>query len=266
MTQRQRFERFRELHGSGTFIIANPHDVGAARILEALDFVALATTSAGFAASLGQLDMTVTRDQLVAHARSICGATELPVNIDSERCYPGEPGGVTRTVELLAEAGAAGCSIEDWNPLAKRIEPLDVAVSRVAEAAVAANRVGILLTARAENHLRGVDDLDDTVERLRAYVAAGAHVVYAPGLVDRSRISRVVAETGAPVNVLLLPGGPTVAELTALGVRRISLGSGLSNIAYGAFAKAAQRLLAEGVLGTDEPVLPRALASRAFTR
>ena len=125
-------ERFRELHRSGTFLMPNPHDLGATRLLTALGFPALATTSQGFANTLGQLDGTVTRDQLVAHVQAICAATTLPVNVDSERCFPEAPGGVERTVELLAEAGAAGCSIEDWNPVDRRVEPLDVAVSRVA--------------------------------------------------------------------------------------------------------------------------------------
>ncbi len=262
--QRASYETFRQLHRSGTFVMPNPHDLGATRILGALGFSALATTSAGFAASLGQLDMTITRDQLVAHVAAICGATDLPVNVDAERCFPDAPGGITRTIELLAEAGAAGCSIEDWNPDDQRIEPVDVAVEKIAEAVAAAKRVGLVLTARAENHIRGVQDLDDTIARLERYAAAGPDALYAPGLTKAADLERVVAATPLPVNVLMLPGGPSVSELTDLGVRRISLGSGLSNIAYGAFARAAERLLTEGLLPAGESYLPRDLAARAF--
>ena len=264
MTQRDKLQRFRDLHAAGTFVMPNPHDIGTARLLAALGFDALATTSAGFAASLGQLDMTVTRDQLVDHVRTIAVATDLPLNVDAERCFPDQPGGITRTVELLSEAGAAGCSIEDWNPVDQRIEPIETAVERVVEAVTAAKRVGLVLTARAENHIRGVDDFEDTILRVTSYAAAGVDCVYAPGLTDLAKIKRLVDESGAPVNILLLPGGPTVAQLTDLGVRRISLGSGLSNIAFGAFAKAAKRLLEEGVLGTDEPFLTRDLSKKAF--
>ncbi len=256
-------DRFRELHIRGTFVMPNPHDVGAARILTAQGFEALATTSSGFANALGRLDATVTREELVEHVRAICAITHLPVNVDSERCYPDDAGGVEATIELLAEAGAAGCSLEDWNPDAGRIEPLAEAVETIGRAAAAAARVGIVLTARAENHIRGVDDFDDTVARLIAYRQAGADVVYAPGLVDLARIRRVVDEAGAPVNVLILPGGPSVADLTDAGVRRVSVGTGLSNVAYGALAAAAQRLLDEGVIA-GEPRLARELAARAF--
>lgn len=256
--------RFRELHASGTFVMPNPHDMGAARLLAATGFQALATTSQGFANSIGQLDGTVTREQLVGHVRAICAATELPVNVDAERCFPEAPGGVTRTIELLAEAGAAGCSIEDWNPVERRVEPLAVAVERVAEAVAAAKRSGMVLTARAENLIRGVRDLDDTLARLSAYASAGADVVYAPGVVDAEHIRAVVTATTKPANVLMLPGGPGVAELTALGVRRISLGSVLSSAAYGAFAKAAQQLFTQGTLPQDTTYLPRSLEQLAF--
>jgi 2-methylisocitrate lyase-like PEP mutase family enzyme len=266
MNLRTAYDRFVDLHREGTFVMPNPHDLGACRILTTLGFPALATTSAGFAASLGQLDMSVTREQLVEHARSICSATHLPVNVDSEQCYPDAPGGVEATIEMLAEVGAAGCSLEDWNPRDGRIEPIDVAAERIARAAAVADRVGIVLTARAENHIRGVDDFADTKARLKRYAEAGAKVLYAPGLTKAPMIAEVVALTATPINVLMLPGGPTVRELTDLGVRRISLGSSLSNIAYGAFVKAAQRLLDEGELPADEPFLPRNLATRAFVK
>ena len=264
-------ERFRDLHQSGTFVMPNPHDAGTAKLLAAIGFQALATTSQGFANSIGQLDSTVTRDQLVAHVRAICSAaavsangTALPVNVDAERCFPEAEGGVARTVELLAAAGAAGCSIEDWNPVDRYVEPLNVAIERVREAVAAARRVGMVITARAENLIRGVNDLDDTLARLSAYARAGAEVVYAPGLVDLEQIRRAVAATSQPMNVLMLPGGPTVADLTRVGVRRISLGSVLSTAAYGAFARAAQQLFAEGSLSPDNAYLPRKLEQQAF--
>ena len=242
----------------------NPYDLGSGRLLTSLGFEALATTSGGFAASLGRQDMSVSRDELVEHVTSLCTVTDLPVNVDAEQCFPSDPGGVAETVARLAEAGAAGCSIEDWDPRARAIETLAVAVDRVGEAAVAADRSGLVLTARAENHLRGRDDLDDTVARLAAYAAAGAQVVYAPGLTDLSAIIRVVEEAGRPVNVLLLPGGPTVAELAAVGVRRVSVGSSLARVAYGSLVQAAEQLRRSGSLGPELPYLSRSQAAAAF--
>jgi 2-methylisocitrate lyase-like PEP mutase family enzyme len=177
MTTDDRRDRFRALHTQGTFLMPNPHDVGSCRLLTELGFEALATTSGGCAASKGRLDMTTDRAELVAHVRDLCAATPLPVNVDAEQCFPEEPGGVGATVELLAEAGAAGCSLEDWDPRAGRIDDLEVAARRVAVAAEAARSAGMVFTARAENHLHGIDDLDDTVARLVAYRAAGADVV-----------------------------------------------------------------------------------------
>lgn len=264
-TRLEALARFRVLHEAGTFVMPNPHDAGTAKLLTAIGFPALATTSQGFANALGQLDGTVTREQLVAHVRAICAATRLPVTVDSERCFPDDEGGVTRCVELLAAAGAAGCSIEDWNRVAQQIEPIDIATHRVAEAVAAAKRVGLVVTARAENLIRGVVDLDDTMARLSAYADAGADVIYAPGLADGGAIRRGVAATSRPLNVLMLPGGPSVADLTAWGVRRISLGSVLSSIAYGAFAQAAERLFAEGTLSPDNVYLPRKLERGAFS-
>jgi 2-methylisocitrate lyase-like PEP mutase family enzyme len=209
--------------------------------------------------------MTVTRDELLEHVKAICGATGLPVNVDSERCFPEEPGGVSETVHMLAEAGAAGCSIEDWDPHSQEIESLTVATARVASASEAAESSGIVVTARAENHLRGRDDLDDTIRRLRAYRDAGAEVVYAPGLTDLSAISRIVEEVGRPVNVLLVPGGPSTSQLADVGVRRMSVGSSFARIAFGALVQAAENLQAHGVLQSDAPYLSRELARDAFT-
>jgi 2-methylisocitrate lyase-like PEP mutase family enzyme len=257
--------RFRTLHLEGTFVMPNPHDLGSCRLLTWLGFEALATTSGGFAASLGRSDMSVTRDELIEHVRALCSVTELPMNVDAEQCFPGSPGGVAETVELLARAGASGCSIEDWNPDAKQVETLEVAVERVTLAAAAADRFGLTLTARAENHLRGRDDLDDTVTRLAAYAAVGAHVVYAPGLTDLGSIARIVAECGAPANVLLVPGGPSAAQLADIGVRRLSVGSSLARVAYGALVEAAERLLDQGALPPGLPYLSREASAGAFT-
>jgi 2-methylisocitrate lyase-like PEP mutase family enzyme len=256
---------FYDLHQAGTFLMPNPFDLGSARLLSALGFPALATTSGGLAASLGRPDMTVGRDRLVEHVTAMCATTDLPVNVDAEQCFPESPGGVAATVELLADAGAAGCSIEDWNPHAGHIEDLDVATERVALAASVAQRQGLVLTARAENHLHGHDDLDDTVRRLTTYRRAGADVVYAPGLIDLGAISRLVEETGAPLNVLLIPGGPSREQLAGIGVRRLSVGSLLAHIAYGSLAQAAEHLLAEGALPADAPYIDWALSHRAFS-
>jgi 2-methylisocitrate lyase-like PEP mutase family enzyme len=238
-------DRFRELHArDGIFVMPNPWDVGSARLLESLGFEALATTSSGFAASLGRLDQQVSRDELVAHVAAVTSAISVPLNVDSENCFPNEPGGVAETVRLLAAAGAAGCSIEDYDPVADRIEELDVAVARVAEAAGAGAEV--VLTARCENLLHRVRDLDDTIARLVAYRDAGADVVYAPGLRDLGDIARVVDALRVPVNVLLFPDGPSVAELESTGVRRVSTGGLLAWTAYGALVRGARELLERG--------------------
>ncbi|HET6623407.1 MAG TPA: isocitrate lyase/phosphoenolpyruvate mutase family protein, partial [Gaiellaceae bacterium] len=247
-------------------VMPNPWDVGSAKLLAACGFPALATTSAGFAWALGKHDQQVTRDELVAHVAALARATSLPLNVDSERCYPDEPGGVARTVELLAEAGAAGCSIEDYNPEAGGIDDVGAAADRVAEAAEAAHTrtEPMVLTGRAENHLRGVDDLDDTIARLVAYRDAGADCLYAPGLRDLAQIREVVEAVGAPVNVLALPGGPPIPELAEAGVRRVSTGSLLASAAYAALVGGARELLAEGTSHYGEAGVPRDVLGTAF--
>jgi 2-methylisocitrate lyase-like PEP mutase family enzyme len=242
----------------------NPWDLGSARLLEIAGFEALATTSAGFAWSLGKLDQRVTRDELVAHVAALTSATTLPLNVDSERCYPDDPGGVTRTIELLAEAGAAGCSIEDYNPATDGIDDVEVAAERVAEAVAAAREHRLVLTARAENHIHGVEDLGDTLDRLTAYRDAGADVVYAPGLTDLSQIARVVETVGIPVNVLALSSGPGVGELASAGVRRVSTGGALAGAAYRALVTGARELLDEGTSHYAEGGAPRAALNAAF--
>jgi 2-methylisocitrate lyase-like PEP mutase family enzyme len=257
-------DRFRALHADGTFVMPNPYDLGSARLLAALGFTALASTSSGFAATLGRLDMKVTRDELLAHVGPLAAATNLPLNVDSERCFADDAAGVTDTVELLADAGAAGCSIEDWNPTTNAIDPLAVAVERVGAAATGAARRGLVLTARCENHLHGVNDLDDTIARLQAYAAAGAEVVYAPGLADVQQIATVVSAVGVAVNVLILPGGPGVDQLAGAGVRRISTGGLLSRIAQGAMVAAAETLRDTGLINRSEPFLSSSLAAEAL--
>jgi len=194
----ERRARFAELHArEGTFVMPNPWDVGSAKLLASVGAEALATTSAGFAWTLGRLDGQVTRDELVAHVAALADATDLPLNVDSERCFPDDPGGVAETVRLLGEAGAAGCSIEDWNPVDGRIEDVGLAVERVGEAAAAARAFDppLVLTGRCENHLRGVDDLDDTIARLVSYRDAGAECLYAPWILTSEQIAAVVDST-----------------------------------------------------------------------
>ena len=259
--------RFTELHArDGLFVMPNPWDVGSARLLASLGFEALATTSQGLAWSLGTLDQQVSRDELVAHVKVMSSATELPLNADSERCYPDDPGGIPETVALLADAGAAGFSIEDYDPVADRINEISLSTERVAIAAEANRRLPapMVLTGRAENHIRGVDDLDDTIARLIAYRDAGADVVYAPGLSTIEQIAAVVDAVACPVNVLATARTPTIAELAAAGVRRVSTGSVLASRAYGALVSGATILRDEGTstyaaggLGGDD-------AQRAF--
>ena len=267
MTTHERRARFRALHERDElFVMPNPWDVGSARLLEAEGFEALASTSQGFAWALGKADQTVTRDELVAHVTTLAAATQLPLNVDSERCYPDDPGGIAETVSLLAQAGAAGFSLEDFDPATNAIEPMDIATARVAQAAtaVAGFVEPLVFTARAENHIRGVDDLDDTIARLVAYRDAGADVVYAPGLVDLDAIRAVVDTVGIPVNVLALPGGPTVGELADAGVRRVSTGSLLTGAAYGALVAGARELRDQGSSEYGRAGVPRDLVSEVF--
>jgi len=263
-----RRERFRALHaGTELFVMPNPWDVGSARLLASCGFEALATTSAGFAWSLGKHDQQVTRDELVAHVASLTAATALPLNVDSERCYPDDPGGVAETVALLAGAGAAGFSIEDYDPASASIDSVEVAAARVAVAADAAHSLQdpLVLTGRAENHIRGVDDLDDTIARLIAYRDAGADVVYAPGLSGIDDIARMVGAVGVPVNVLALASGPGLDELASVGVRRVSTGGALAAVAYGALVEGAEELLRDGTSGYAKRAVSREALESAFS-
>lgn len=254
---------FRRLHSSGCFVMPNAPDAGSARLIAAVGADAIATTSSGFAATLGRRDMTVTRDELVAHVTALSAAVTVPVSVDAERCFADDAAGVAETVELLAAAGAAGCSIEDWDPAAGRIDPIEVSVDRVAAAARVARAHGMVLTARCEHHIRGVDDLDATLGRLEAYRDAGADALFAPGLRDLDAVARIVA-VGLPVNVLVLPGAPPVSELAAAGVRRISVGGMLTWTMYGALVANARHLLEYGTLDASLPVVDRTLINDAF--
>jgi 2-methylisocitrate lyase-like PEP mutase family enzyme len=240
-----RCETFRLLHAEGLFVMPNPWDVGSAVRLQAMGFPALATTSSGFAWSIGKQDQQVTLDELLRHVEALVAAIEVPLNVDAERCYADDPAGVARTVELIGATGAAGCSIEDYDPGKAAIDPLEVAVERVGAAASAAASSGLVLTARAEQHLYGSADLDDTIARLCAYRDAGAEVLYAPGIVDLDQIEVVVREVERPINVLKLPAVPDLAALAGVGVRRISTGGALARTAYTAMRDAAAALLAE---------------------
>jgi 2-methylisocitrate lyase-like PEP mutase family enzyme len=257
-------EAFRSLHAAGTFVIPNPWDVPSARLLEHLGFPALATTSSGFAATLGRADQNVTRDELVAHVATLTAAVRVPVSVDAERGYAADTVGVAQTVRMLADAGASGLSIEDYDPESGRIYPLGVAAERIAAAAAECDRHGLVLTGRAENHLYGAAGLDDTIERLVAYRDAGATCLYAPGLHDIGDIARVVREVDAPVNVLALRDGPAVPELAEVGVRRVSTGGALAWAAYGALVAAATELRDHGTSGYLDRALSQPARDAAF--
>ena len=246
-----RRQAFRSLHGSGCFVIPNPWDVGSARFLEGLGFKALATTSSGFAWSVGRADGALGRDAVLDHLRRLVAATGLPVNADFESGFATDPSGVAENVRLAIETGIAGLSIEDATGDPDRpLRDLDVAVARLRAARLAIDRSGTdtLLVGRAENFLLGRPDLDDTIARLKAYAAAGADCLYAPGIRTREQVAAVVAAV-APKPVNLLIGSVSdlsVADVAALGVRRISVGGGLARAAWGGFMRAARSIAEHG--------------------
>jgi 2-methylisocitrate lyase-like PEP mutase family enzyme len=241
---------FRALHTSGCFMLPNPWNAGSARYLQTLGFKALATTSAGFAWSTGRADNNLPREAILAHLREMVEATDLPVNADFENGFGADPDGVAQSVALAVETGVAGLSIEDSTGRADApLFPVDVAVERLRAARRAIDAAGgdTLLIGRAENFFAGVPDLDDTLARLKAYAAAGADCLYAPGIRTREQIAAVVAAV-APKPVNLLIGSTsefTLSDVAALGVRRVSVGGGLARAAWGGFMRAAQGL-AEG--------------------
>lgn len=236
---------FRALHESGCFVIPNPWDIGSARLLEKLGFKALASTSAGYAWTLGRQDGELTRDEVLDHLRALSAATDLPVNADFEAGFADQPDGVAANVRLAVETGVAGLSIEDRTGL--DLYPVSLAVARIQAAREAIGESGqdVLLVGRTEGLLIGKTNLNEAIERLVAYSNAGADVLYAPGIKDLVGIKEIVdAVAPKPVNVLLLD--MNVADLAAAGVRRISLGSSLAAAAWAGFEKAAQSLRDEG--------------------
>lgn len=260
-------EQFRALHRPGApFLLPNPWDVGSAKLLAQLGFAALATTSSGYAATLGRLDGSVTRDEALAHAAAIVAATDLPVSADLENGFADEPVVVAATVALAAQTGLAGCSIEDATRLADEpVYELALATERVAAAAEAAHngRERLVLTARAENYLYGREDLADTIARLQAFQQAGADVLYAPGITRLADIRTLVASVDRPVNVLALAGAPSVAELAEVGVSRISVGGAFAFAAIAAVVEAARELLDDGSYGYAVRARAGSTAARA---
>jgi len=243
--QRALAAEFHELHVSGFFAMPNPWDRGSARMMQELGAKALATTSAGLGRAIGKDDQQVVRDELVAHVKDLTDFIDVPLNVDSERLFPNAAGGIEQTVAMLAEAGAAGVSIEDYNPTTAAIDSTAAATDAVARAADACNQHNLVLTARAENYLYGAPDLDDTISRLASYRDAGAHCLYAPGPTDLGDIELIVSETGSPINVLAMPGGPSNASLAAAGVRRASTGSSIYNASAAAAKHATRNFLNE---------------------
>jgi 2-methylisocitrate lyase-like PEP mutase family enzyme len=249
--QRSRSEKaaaFRALHEGEPFVIPNPWDAGSARVFAGLGFKALASTSSGFAFTLGRSDGGATRDEVVEHARVLSEATALPVSMDLEDGYGPAPEDAARTIALVAEAGAVGGSIEDYEPQ-EGLYAVERAAERVAAAAEAARSLGFpfTLTARAENHIRGNPDLDDTIARLQAYERAGADVVYAPGLRTGEEIRAVSQATSKPLNVLA-HRGLSVSEIVEAGGQRISVGGALTWVAAHAMVAAAEQIRDAGDL------------------
>ncbi len=255
--RREKAEAFRALHEGEPFVIPNPWDAGSARVLAALGFEALASTSSGLAFTLGRRDGSVTLDEVTQHAAALDGATDLPVSVDLENGYGSDPQSVAIAITRVAEAGAVGGSIEDFDRAGYLYEQRQ-AVDRIVAAveAVRTDDVPFTLTARAENHIRGNPDVHDTISRLQAYEEAGADVLYAPGLSTVEDICAVCAAVTRPVNVLALPG-LTLGEIFAAGAQRVSVGGGLTWIAVGAMATAAVSIRDTGdlsSLGTDVPL------------
>ncbi|MGO7039498.1 oxaloacetate decarboxylase [Rhizobium acaciae] len=272
MDQKAKFERLKALHqGDSAFVIPNPWDAGSARLLASLGFEALATTSAGYAFSKGKLDSfaSLGRDEVLENAAEIVGAADLPVSADLEDCFGASPETCAETIRLACEIGLVGGSIEDatGNPAAP-IYDLSQAVERIHAAAEAARGLPFLLTARAENYLWERPDLNDTIERLQAFSAAGADVLYAPGLPDIEAIRTVCAAVDKPVNVVMgLKGRKySVAELSSVGVRRVSVGGSFARAALGALMRAGMEVKTEGTFEYADDALSAAVVSQLMSR
>jgi 2-methylisocitrate lyase-like PEP mutase family enzyme len=257
-TQAEKGQAFRALHQrKDAFIIPNPWDIGSARMLAHLGFEALATTSGGYAFSMGHQDYTVGRASVIAHISALAPVTDLPLSADLENGFGDAPEAAAETIRLAAAAGAVGGSIEDATGRADQpiYEP-GLAAERVRAAAETARGLGFpfMLTARADNYLHGRRDLGDTIARLQAYQEAGADVLYAPGVTNKEDIATLVRSVDRPVNVLVgIPGAPLkLAELSAIGVRRVSLGSGLARAAFGSLLSAAREMRENGTFAFAE--------------
>jgi 2-methylisocitrate lyase-like PEP mutase family enzyme len=261
LTQAEKGLTFHALHQRDrAFIIPNPWDIGTARLLAHLGFEALATTSAGYAFSIGQRDNTIGRDAMLAHVAAIASATDLPVSGDLENGFGDAPEIAAETIRLAAAAGLVGGSIEDSTGRAEHpIYEKEHAVERVRAAVEAARslRFSFMLTARCENYLCGRPDLKDTIERLQSYQEAGADVLYAPGLTSRDDIAAVVSSVDRPVNVVMGLQGVqlSLADLSAIGVKRVSVGSALSRAALGAFLRAAREMREHGTFSFAEDAI-----------
>ena len=251
LTQLEKTQKFRALHErDGAFVIPNPWDIGSARLFEALGFEALATTSSGFAYSLGRRDGRVSREEKLAHCRALCVASDLPISADLEKCFSDDPDEAAANIVLAAETGLAGASIEDaTGDPAKPIFDFNQAVDRVAAAAQVVNSFDIpfVLTARAENFLHGRPDMDDTIRRLQAFEAAGADVLYAPGPSSLEEVREITTALTRPVNVLITPlKGVTVADLTEAGAKRISIGGAMMRAVIGSVVRGSRQMLDDG--------------------
>jgi 2-methylisocitrate lyase-like PEP mutase family enzyme len=268
VAQQEKAERFLRLHRRGDpLLMPNAWDLGSAGVLASLGFKALATTSSGFAATLGRLDGAVTRDEALAHAATLSEGTDVPVSADLENGFANDPEGVADTIEEARQTGLAGCSVEDYS--GSYIYELGLARERVVAAAEVAHSgpVRLVLTARAENHIRDRDDLADTIARLQAYQEAGADVLFAPGIKRAEDIRHVVESVDRPVSVLAMPGVPSTAELAGLGVARVSVGGAFAFAALGALYEAAAELRDSGTYGYLERSATGGRAARtAFNR
>jgi 2-methylisocitrate lyase-like PEP mutase family enzyme len=269
-SQAEKATAFHTLHErAGAFIIPNPWDAGTAKLLAALGFEALATTSLGLANTLGRADSAVSRTEVIANCRMIAEATDLPVNVDLENGFAHEPKAAAEAIRLAAEAGAVGGSIEDATGESQNpIYDFDLAVARVRAAADAAHALPVpfLLTARAENLLHGRNDMADTIRRLQAYAAAGADVLYAPGLRNVAEVRQVVDAVNRPVNVVTgwLDPAVTAAQLAEAGAKRISVGGALSRLALAAFVDGARAMKEQGSFAWMGDMMSIAEARRMF--
>jgi 2-methylisocitrate lyase-like PEP mutase family enzyme len=268
-TQAERAARFTALHQrEGAFLIPNPWDAGSARLLEGFGFEALATTSSGFAYSLGRLDGQVSLEETMAHCRALCDATDLPVSVDLENGYGDDPEAAAKAIALAARAGVVGGSIEDYSGKdSGAIYDFPLAVERVTAAVEAARALPFpfTLTARAENLIRGRDDLDDTIRRLQAFERAGADVLYAPGLTTLDQVRRVTGSVGKPVNVLgPLVEGATLEKLARAGAKRVSIGGALARAALLPLLDAAAEMHEHGSFAWTSKLAPSATIERLF--